>query len=185
MSNMIVLNMKITKCYVNVFLFVLAMYPLSFPIDLTRPAVISPVIFVSYLSSICHLMSLRHNPGCNPLITPSHSRTNQNYPPLRLLSIHCWKTKSLSIILIWLRIFSAEDDVTWAAKMCRMHHIFWYRCYSFLSNLWSCHGHGHGQLCRVPEPRPTLIQSNFYAELSKDIASKYIHNCLSMHFLSD
>ena len=157
MFNMIALNMKISKYHVNVLPFVLAMYPLSFPIDLTRPAVISLVIFVSYLSSICHLMSLRHNPGCNPLITPSHSRTNQNYPQLRLLSIHCWN--QISIILIWSRFFSAEDDVTWAAKMCRMHHIFWYWCYSFLSNLWSCHGHGHGQLCRVPGRAQTNIDT--------------------------
>ena len=51
--------MEITKYHVNVLRFVLAMYPLSFPIDLTWPAVIALVIFVSYLSSICHLMSVR------------------------------------------------------------------------------------------------------------------------------
>ena len=42
--------------------------------------------------------------------------------------------------------------------------ILWYWCYSFLSNLWSCHGHGHCQLCLVPGPRPTLIQSLIFMQ---------------------
>lgn len=53
------------------------------------PAVIAVVMFVSYLSSICHPMSLRHNPGCNPIITPSHPKPIKWSPKYLVFCRHC------------------------------------------------------------------------------------------------